>query len=127
MIKSFHLEETGDTPEVTLDPENNVFKLSGRSLPENSADFYQPILEWIDTYSQSPNAKTQLEINIFYFNTSSSKMVMDIFFKMEDLKNAGHDVEIIWYCDDDDDDMVEMGEEFGELVEVPVTIKFNEA
>jgi hypothetical protein len=120
------IEETGDTPKVTFDPSVPKFELSGRSLPENAAEFYQPLFKWIDEYSKTPLKETIFEINMFYFNTSSSKMVLDLLYRMEDLSKAGHEVKIHWFCDDDDEDMVEMGEEFSELIEVPMEIKFNE-
>lgn len=125
MLTPLILEATNDTPEVVLDPAGNKFQFSGRSLPENARDFYLPLFEWFDSYIQQPNPLTTLEVNMFYFNTSSSKMLMDIFFKLENLHKAGHEVKIVWYCDEDDEDMVEMGEEFAEMVDVPVKIVFN--
>jgi hypothetical protein len=125
MIAPLLIEESGDTPNVVFDPTRPKFELSGRSLPENAAEFYQPLFEWIVEYSKNPLKKTVMEINMFYFNTSSSKMILDLLYRMEDLQSAGHEVQIIWYCDDDDEDMVEMGEEFSELIEVPVEIIFN--
>ena len=49
---------TDDTPTVTLDAGNNIFEISGRSLPEDVAAFYNPIIEWMEKYNQAPLAKT---------------------------------------------------------------------
>jgi hypothetical protein len=109
------LEGTEDTPKIILDSKNGIFEISGRSLPEDSAEFYAPILEWLDTYSESPNAETKFVFKLEYFNTASSKLILDILSKLEDVDNTT----ILWYFHEDDEDMEEAGEEFSELVEIP--------
>jgi len=126
MLDALLIDETGDTPKVILDPANNKFELSGRSLPENSVEFYRQIFDWFEKYEQNPNELTNLEINMFYFNTSSSKMILDLLFRMEKMKENGKHVQVTWYVDEDDEDMIEMGEEFGDIVDVPMKIEINE-
>ena len=69
---------TDDTPSVTLDVANEIFEISGRSLPEDVAVFYEPILDWIDRYSEEATGKTIFNFKLVYFNTASSKMILDI-------------------------------------------------
>ena len=83
------LEATEDTPKIVLDAANNIFEISGRSIPEDSATFYKPILEWIDLYGSKPNPKTNFIFNLEYFNTSSSKLILDILTKLEALHQNG--------------------------------------
>jgi len=115
------IEGTDDTPQVTLDanPENPFMEISGRSLPEDVVAFYEPILEWLDEYSENPLEKTILNIKLEYFNTASSKLLLDILLKLEDLNDAGNDVLVRWHFPDDDEDMEEAGEEYEDIVEVP--------
>jgi hypothetical protein len=122
-MEIINLEGTEDTPRVYLDPSKNIFEISGRSLPEDCAHFYGPILKWLDAYTATPNANTIFEIKLEYFNTASSKMILDVLTRMERLKEAGKQVTIQWYSHDDDEDMQEAGEEFAELVEVPFEYK----
>lgn len=122
-MEIIYLEGTEDTPKVLLDPSKNIFEISGRSLPEDCASFYGPILKWLDSYVSSPNPNTIFEIKLEYFNTASSKMILDVLSKMEKLKESGKQVTIQWYFHDDDEDMQEAGEEFSELVEVPFEYK----
>jgi len=122
-MESINLEGTEDTPRVLLDPGKNIFEISGRSLPEDCAQFYGPILKWLDAYVGSPNANTIFEVKLEYFNTASSKMILDVLSRMEKLKESGKQVTIQWYSHDDDEDMQEAGEEFAELVEVPFEYK----
>jgi hypothetical protein len=110
---------TDDTPSVTLDSAANAFEISGRSLPEDVAAFYNPILEWFDKYNQSPNAKTVFNFKLTYFNTASSKMLLDILMKLEELHNAGKEVVVKWHYSEDDEDMKEAGEEYADIVDVP--------
>ena len=110
---------TDDTPSVTLDVANEIFEVSGRSLPEDVASFYEPILEWLDGYSEEAIAKTVFNFKLVYFNTASSKMLLDILLKLEEMYESGKDVLIKWHFPDDDEDMEEAGEEYADIVEVP--------
>jgi hypothetical protein len=110
---------TDDTPSVTLDAANSNFEIAGRSLPEDVAAFYKPILEWIDKYVQGPNAKTVFNFKLIYFNTASSKMLLDILMKLEDLHTSGKEVLVKWHYPEDDEDMKEAGEEYADIVDVP--------
>ncbi len=118
-MRVFKLQGSDDTPTVILDADNNTFQISGRSLPEDVAAFYEPILEWIDEYAENPLDKTIFDFKLEYFNTASSKLLLDVLLKLEDLYNAGHDVLVKWHYPDDDEDMEEAGEEYADIVEVP--------
>jgi len=114
------IESTEDTPLISLDVENNKFEISGRSLPEDAVSFYNPVLEWLDSYYQgSPASETIFDIKLEYFNTASSKLVLDLFMKLEEYTSQGNATKVNWYYYEDDEDMQEAGEEFAELVEVP--------
>lgn len=110
---------TDDTPTVTLDAGKNLFEISGRSLPEDVAAFYNPIIEWMEKYNQNPLPKTVFNFKLVYFNTASSKMLLDILMKLEELHNAGKDVVVKWHFSEDDEDMKEAGEEYADIVDVP--------
>ncbi len=113
------LEGTEDTPKIMLDKKNGIFEISGRSLPEDSAEFYRPVLEWIGNYSKDSNASTDFVFKLEYFNTASSKLILDVLSALEDIKG----MKILWYFHEDDEDMEEAGQEFSELVEIPFEFK----
>lgn len=115
------IKGTDDTPKVTLNasPDEPIMEISGRSLPEDVVAFYDPILEWLDEYAQNPLKKTVFDFKLEYFNTASSKLILDILLKLEDLADDGHDVLVRWHFPDDDEDMEEAGEEYADIVEVP--------
>ncbi len=113
------IKGSDDTPTIILDADNNIMEISGRSLPEDVASFYEPILDWLDEYAESPNEKTILDFKLVYFNTASSKLLLDILLKLEDLSDEGNEVLVRWHYPDDDEDMEEAGEEYADIVDVP--------
>ncbi len=113
------IKGTDDTPNVILDAESNIIEFSGRSLPEDVVTFYAPVIQWIEEYTKSPNSKTEVIFRLEYFNTASSKILLDILLKFEDIHNNGNEVVVQWYFQEDDEDMEEAGEEYSEIVDIP--------
>ena len=113
------LEPTEDTPKVVLDKAGKTFEISGRSLPEDSAEFYQPILDWLKVYTEDSNDVTEFMFKLEYFNTASSKLILDVLTQLEEIEGA----KVTWFFHEDDEDMEEAGEEFADLVEVPFDFK----
>jgi hypothetical protein len=118
-MEILNLKGTEDTPSILLDKKNGIFEISGRSLPEDSAEFYKPVIEWINNYAKEANPTTEFTLKLEYFNTASSKLILDVLSALEEIKG----VKILWYFHDDDEDMEEAGQEFSELVEIPFEFK----
>ena len=118
-MEIINLEGTEDTPKIILDKGNGIFEISGRSLPEDSAEFYQPVLDWIAEYGDDPLQETIFTFKLEYFNTASSKLILDILTSLEDISGT----KIHWYFYEDDEDMEEAGEEFSELVDLEFELK----
>ncbi|BDX37860.1 MAG: DUF1987 domain-containing protein [Bacteroidales bacterium] len=118
-METIKIMGTDDTPTVILDAENEIYEISGRSLPEDVTAFYDPILGWLDEYASSPNKKTIFTFKLVYFNTASSKLLLDILMKLEQMHEAGNDILVRWYYPEDDEDMQEAGEEYADIVDVP--------
>ena len=113
------IEGTPKTPSVKFDEMEGVFEIKGRSIPENSVEFYKPLNEWLDNYMQTPLDKTVVNIRLEYFNTSSSKCILDVFKRLEAIHKTKHDVEINWFYEEDDEDMLEAGEDYDSIIKVP--------
>ena len=112
------IKGTDDTPTVILNVENKFMEISGRSLPEDVAAFYDPILEWLDDYAENPLTKTVFDFKLVYFNTASSKLLLDILLKLEEIADEGNEVLVKWHYPEDDEDMEEAGEEYADIVDV---------
>lgn len=118
-MKALIIEGKRDTPKVHLDKDGKKYEISGCSLPEDSNAFFAPILDWLEEFEASPEPEFIFDFKLDYFNTSSSKVFLDILTILERIKKAGNDVNIKWYFDEDDEDMEMAGEEYDNLIEVP--------
>jgi hypothetical protein len=118
-MEALDIQGTNDTPKVILDPENNIFEISGRSLPEDVVTFYRPVLEWLEDYKAEPLDYTEFVFRYIYFNTATSKLIQDVLIKLEELYESGNNVQVMWFYEEDDEDMQDAGEEFLENTDVP--------
>ncbi|MFC2175393.1 DUF1987 domain-containing protein [Bacteroidota bacterium] len=118
-MDSISIDGTPKTPSISFNYEQGNLLLKGRSIPENSIEFYKPLVAWLDNYSANPQAKTVCEIQLEYFNTSSSKCLLDLFKKMEAMNKNGNEIIIQWYYEEDDEDMLEAGEDYQSIIDVP--------
>ena len=115
-MEDLNLEGTAKTPTVDF-KSNGELLIKGRSIPENSIEFYKPIIDWITDYGNGPQSDTSVNIQLEYFNTSSSKCILDVFKKLESLPDTS--VKIKWYYEEDDEDMLEAGEDYEAIIDLP--------
>lgn len=114
------IESNQNRPGVKFNAESGMLNFTGRSIMENTIVFFEPIIKWLDDYCENPASKTELHLAMDYFNTSTSKFILSIFEKLEDLFDLGHDVEVFWYFNDED--MEDLGEDYKHLVGMPFRI-----
>jgi hypothetical protein len=110
---------TPKTPTVSFDAAKGKVEIKGRSIPENSIEFYKPLVDWLEQYLSTPAALTEVNIQLEYFNTSSSKCILDVFKKLEAIYKSGNEVIIHWHYEEDDEDMLEAGEDYQSIIKVP--------
>lgn len=108
------LEGSDDTPTVVLDKAGKVFEITGRSLPEDTVSFYEPVVKWIAAYSEEANPSTDFTFKLDYFNTASSKVILDMLKQLKEIKG----MKILWYYEEDDEEILEAGKEYSEQVDV---------
>jgi len=118
-MKSINLAATETTPGIIMDSERDEIKISGRSIIDEVKTFYEPILEWLELYVNQKKEKTTIEFKFDYLSTATSKIMIQMLHKLEELKNIGSDVQVKWYYSNDDQDILETGEIFSELVKLP--------
>ena len=117
------IEPTFNSPSVILDPESNQFDFSGESRPENVRKFYLPILEWLDSFakeqsemgSSARSSSLLVRFNFEYFNSTSAKYILDIFKALNVLNDIGIEILVKWLYEEDDEDMLEVGEEMSRM------------
>ena len=118
-MEALVIEGTQKTPVVEFDPQKGVLEIKGRSIPENSIEFYKPLVDWLEEYSDTASTKTIVNVHLEYFNTSSSKCILDVFKKLESIHKSNNEVIINWYYEEDDEDMLEAGEDYESIIRVP--------
>ena len=113
-----NIEGTPKTPTVNFSSDSGVLEIKGRSIPENAVEFYKPLEDWIGSYGDSAQSNTEVNIQLEYFNTSSSKCILDVFKKLESV-NGKTNITINWHYEEDDEDMLEAGEDYQAIINIP--------
>jgi len=118
-MENIVIEGTSKTPQVEFDAGNGSLLIKGRSIPENSIEFYKPLIDWIGGYALNGGSDTVVNVQLEYFNTSSSKCILDVFKRLEEIKKAGKNVTVKWHYEIDDEDMFEAGEDYQAIIDLP--------
>jgi len=125
------ISPTPVTPEIHFAPEENIFRISGTSSPEDVRAMYYPVLEWVKQFIDeiieggnsvySEESPLIMKVDLYYFNSSSAKFYYDIFLELKRLSSSGVSVVIEWFYDEEDTDMQEAGSDIALLVDMEFT------
>ncbi len=115
-MERLSIEPTDATLLVDFDPDNAKLVLRGESYPENASKFFTPVLEWLNEYFSSLNGEEEItvDMDIVYFNSSSSKALMNLFDMFDAAARNGLNLQILWRYHVENEIALECGEEFGE-------------
>ncbi len=122
-MEALYIKATKINPEITLDKDKNIFKISGRSLIENPGKFYMPVYQWVEEYSKDPNEETTFEFDLEYFNSSSARQVMKLIILLENLSEEGKNINLVWAYEAGDEMTKERGEEIAAVSTLNIKIK----
>ncbi|MES2141181.1 MAG: DUF1987 domain-containing protein [Bacteroidota bacterium] len=124
-MKSLIIEGTEDSPSVKFDVNSGQFVISGKSRPENTGKFFSPVINWLTEFYESlpsqngqtaDNSAIVFAFKLDYFNSISAKYILDIIFALQGFVSKGNKIAIEWHCAKLDDDMLETGKEFSNMV-----------
>lgn len=110
---------SNESPGINFDKQNNKFMIFGKSFPEEAKRFFDPALMWLEEYLQNPNEETIFEIRLDYYNSATSTMLLEILYMLEKIVKAGKKVKVLWNYLEIDDDMLDAGKEYEEMLEIP--------
>jgi hypothetical protein len=114
-LENLFIEGTDSSPTISFDVDKRLFAIEGESYPENSFDFYKPVVEWLSSYIESQQGRELVfDFRLLYFNSSTSKIFLDLFTLLESSAGKFESIKVNWYYEADDDNMFEYGEEFME-------------
>lgn len=117
-MESLSIGKTNSTPSIQFNADLRVLSLKGESFPENAAKFYSPVLKWIRAFLNAPDeSKINIEFEIIYFNSSTSKIFLTLFELLEEGSKKGKEISVIWRCDRENEIALECGEEFKEEID----------
>ena len=112
------IEGTPKTPMILSDKGQGLIEIKGRSNPENAAEFYRPLITWVEEYAKSPMNKTTVNIALEHFNTTSSKCILGILRRLEASMDSTRFVVVNWFYEKDDEDERETGEYYEKMTEL---------
>ena len=109
------IKATRFTPEIIFRYSENYLEISGESYPENTSEFYGPVFESLTAYLNAiGDQAVTVTIRLKYFNSSSSKILINLFDHLEEFAEGGKNITVNWVHKEGDDDSREFGEEFAE-------------
>jgi hypothetical protein len=121
-FESLIIPSTRNTPFVNFDAVNGVFEITGRSTPEYPTEFYSRLNIWLARYVEQPNMQTIIRIQLEYFNTSSSKCLLELLRRLHQVRKKNGKVAVEWIYEKRDEDMRETGKDLSELLGIPFSI-----
>lgn len=114
-MQNIDIQATARTPLISFNPTQGQFLLEGESYPEDTKKFYDEPLSHVYSFLEGQHSQAcKFVFKLKYFNSSSAKVLMDLFMAIEESANAGNDMLVEWHYAEDDDNMQELGEEFSE-------------
>ena len=125
-MQKLAIEQTRSTPFVNFNPDAGLLEIGGESYPENSEEFFAPVLEWIEQFLSSEDTGVTLRVTLSYMNTSSTKYIIEILDRLEQAHENGRPVTVEWYCDGDNDRELDTVEELKEDFSIPFEVKIRE-
>ena len=126
-MTNIELSATASTPSIVTNFDEGTLEMRGDSYPENSFEFFAPLVEWVQNYLTTPDSALRIDLHLLYLNTSSVRAMMDIFDLLEDAHDSSHAVSVQWFYDEDNDRIAELAEEFKEDCSFPFDILPNES
>lgn len=116
-MDQYRIEARRNTPLIHLKPDGNM-KISGRSIHENVAEFYQPFFDWVDEYLLDPPDSTRIDIQLEYFNSASAKYIIKLLQKFRKVLVKDKKLYINWFYEEGDEDILERGEYFSSVLDI---------
>jgi hypothetical protein len=109
-----------ESPGINFDKDIGKFLMFGKSFPEEARRYFDPVILWLEEYIKNPNEKTTFEIRLEYYNSASATMLLEIFYILERIiSDKGKKISICWNYLEVDDDMLDSGKEYSELINIP--------
>jgi len=118
-MEIIRIEKTNNTPSIYIDEANLLCRIEGSSYPEDAYEVYQHVLDWLSRVGFNFQAELVVEFDYDFLNSISHKKVWQILHELKQFYKNGKSVKVVWYYDENDDDIMEAGEDLAELMNIP--------
>jgi hypothetical protein len=122
-MEVFYASASTQTPMIAMNADTGAIEIKGRAIPDDAEPFWGPVLQWFDTYAENPNNDTSVTIDLEYFNISSSKRILFLLYKLNEIVAKGKTAKVVWCYKESDEDMFEVGQDYAFMVKVPFEFK----
>lgn len=112
------IEKTADCPYVNFNSKG-LLRIEGRSITEDTYSFWQPLVDWVKEYLESPAPSTRIIFFLEYTNSTSNKFIHRILGLFDDFATRGNVVDILWQYEEGDESILELGYDLSELTTIP--------
>ena len=79
-------------------------------------NFFSPLIEWIENYLGTNPELLELDLKLEYFNTASSRQIIEIITILTENQNDVK-TQFNWFYRDFDEDMLHIGKEYSNLID----------
>jgi SiaC family regulatory phosphoprotein len=121
-MKDLVIERTYSTPSVSFIAKTGLLRIEGRSIPENPAVFYDPIMNWLQDYFPKTNVSTKIDVKLDYINSGSSKSILAMFKMIKQFYDNGFQCQVNWHFEEDDESIRDLGKHFKTLLKMPFNL-----
>jgi len=119
-MSDLDIEKTFNTPAVSLNYFEGIFRMIGRAIPEDPVEFFEKIMDSLkDYYYNEPQPLTKLEFQLEYVNSGSSKMLIDLFSIVKARYEKGYQCKVLWFYDKEDESIQELGQYYKNNFKIP--------
>ena len=122
-MENLIVQPTINTPLIDFDAGSGKLLLKGRSIPEDPGDFYERILRWLEAYFSTTDQDTEMEFQVEYANSGSTKYILEVLKDLQRHSSQGKNVKVIWCYEEDDESIEELGELYRNSVNLPWEMK----
>lgn len=112
-------------PAVSFDAETGTCSMKGEIYIEDAVSFFAPLIKWIDKYIADNKGPITFNFELQYFNTSASKRLLDILFRLKAYKDKGNEVTANWIFDEEDPDIEEDVNDFNIITQLEINKIFK--
>ena len=120
-MKSLKVKKGDTTTELDFDVDKMEFLLEGESRSEDVLIFYEPIINWLTNFKEwflknGSSKKLDFHFKLEYYNSLSAKFIFSIFKILKEMQVKGLEINVFWFYDVLDEDLLECGEEYEKIL-----------